>query len=158
MTKKYLEQTRCYDAVRLHGYFVLYNEKGDTTDYDIYEHGETVKSWSLHPEKNEKMDAEFTKNEIPAEFPGGEKAWYKYLRDNLTIPKSLEDQNIKGQVILKFVINAAGKIEMVEIIQGLSPLFDREAIRVIKKSPKWKPAKQNGKKVPAIKTQPIIFG
>ena len=157
-TKKYLEQTRCYDGGRLHGYFVLYDEKGDTTDYDIYEHGTAIKSWSLHPEEEEKLNAKFAKIEIPAEFPGGEKAWYKYLGDNLKIPKQLENQNIKGELILKFIITPTGKIETVEIIKSLTPILDEEAIRVIRKSPKWKPAQQNGKKVQATRTQPITFG
>ncbi|MDI3319288.1 energy transducer TonB [Pinibacter soli] len=156
--KKYLSQTRCYDGGRLHGYFVSYNEKGDTTDYDIYEHGDVIKSWSLHPEEEERLNAEFARNEVAAQFPGGEKAWYKYLGDNLKIPKELENQNIKGVVILKFTIAPTGKIEAVEIIKSLNPLLDEEAVRVVRKSPKWKPAKQNGKKVQTTITQPITFG
>ena len=156
--KRYLSQTRCYESGRLHGYFVSYNEKGDTTDYEIYENGDVVKSWSLHPDEEERLNAEFARNEVVAEFPGGEKAWYKYLGNNLRIPKELENQNIKGEIILKFTITTTGLIETVEIIKTLNPLLDKEAIRVIRKSPRWKPAKQNGKKVPATRTQPITFG
>ena len=36
-TKGFLEQSRCYQNGRLDGYFVSYNEHGDTTDYDIYQ-------------------------------------------------------------------------------------------------------------------------
>jgi len=158
-TKGYLIQTRCYDENgRLNGYFVSYDEKGDTTDYDVYEHGTAVKSWSLHPEEEEKLVAQLMKNEVPAEFPGGEKAWNKYIGDNLKIPKSLENENIKGQVILQFVIGTSGKIESVKIIKSLNPILDEEVIKIIKKSPKWNPAKQNGKKVQATRTQPISFG
>ncbi len=156
-TKKYLEQTRCYAAGRLHGYFVSYDEKGDTTDYYIYEHGTAIKSWSLHPEEEETIVAELRKNAIPAEFPGGKNAWNKYISDNLKIPKALENQNIKGELILKFVIEITGKIENVEVVKSLNPVVDAEAVRVIKESPKWKPAKQNGKKVQMTQTQPIIL-
>jgi TonB family protein len=112
----------------------------------------------LHPEEEERLNAEFAKNEVVAQFPGGEKAWNKYLGDNLKIPKELENRNIKGAVILKFTIAPTGQIETVEIIKSLNPLLDEEAIRVIRKSPRWKPAKQNGKKVQATITQPITFG
>lgn len=156
-TKKYLEQTRCYEGGRLHGYFVSYDEKGDTTDYDIYEHGTAIKSWSLHPEEEAKLVAQLMKNESPAEFPGGEKVWNKYLADNLRMPKALENENIKGELILKFVITITGKVDNVEVVKSLNTLLDTEAVRVIKESPKWRPAKQNGKKVQATRTQPIIL-
>lgn len=156
--KGYLSQTRCYEAGRLHGYFVSYDEKGDTTGYDIYEQGQVVKSWSLHPDEHETSVPDFARNEMEAEFPGGEKAWAEYLARSLKMPKELESQSLKGEVILRFTIAPTGKIDTVEIIKSLHPLLDAAAIKVLKKSPKWKPAQQNGKKVKAIKTQPITFG
>jgi len=152
-TNGLLEQSRCYQNGRLHGYFVSYNAKGDTTDYDVYENGAVIKSWSSEPRKTVPA---FTMNEERAEFPGGQNEWLSFLSKNLEYPDSL--QNIKGQVILKFIINPKGTIETVEIIKSLHPVLDQEAIRVIKKSPKWKPAKQNGKKVQTTITQPINFG
>ena len=151
--KGYLEQTRCYENGRLNGYFVDYDEKGDTTAYQVYNNGEVVKEWSAETQSNTPT---FVMNEEPAEFPGGETAWLKYLGNNLKYPDSL--QNVKGQVLLKFVINKMGVIESVVIIKSLQPILDKEAIRVIMKSPKWRPAKQNGIKVQASKTQPINFG
>ncbi|MBS1755482.1 MAG: energy transducer TonB [Bacteroidetes bacterium] len=151
--KGYLEQTRCYENGRLSGYFVDYNEKGDTTAYQLYDNGVVIKEWSSEPQSNV---APFVMNEDPAEFPGGETAWREYLGNNLKYPDSL--QNIKGQVLLKFIVNPKGTIESVEIIKSLHPLLDQEAIRVIMNSPKWRPAKQNGKKVQATRTQPINFG
>jgi TonB family protein len=152
-TKGFLEQSRCYQNGRLHGYFVSYSPNGDTTDYDIYENGSVIKSWSSQPQNSKPT---FVMNEEPAEFPGGQRAWLDFLSSNLQYPDSL--QNIKGQVLLKFVISPKGTIETVEVIKSLHSILDQEAIRVIRKSPKWKPAKQNGKKVQTIITQPIGFG
>jgi TonB family protein len=152
--KGYLEQTRCYENGRLDGYFVIYDEKGDTTDYTIYKNGDILKSWSLHPEDNE----DFIANEVEAKFQNGENDWNQYLQKNIKVPTSSGNQNIKGQVIVKFTIETTGKIGNTEIIKSLNPIFDKEAIRVIKKSPKWKPAMQKGKKVQATRTQPITFG
>lgn len=151
--KGYLEQTRCYENGRLSGYFVDYNEKGDTTSYVLYDNGAVVKEWSLVPQSNL---VPFEMNEEQAEFPGGNLAWLDYLSQNLNYPDSL--QNLKGQLVVKFIINPKGNIESVEIIKSLHPVLDKEVIRVIMNSPRWKPAKQNGKKVPATWTQPINFG
>lgn len=148
-----LSQSRCYENGRLHGYFVSYGPQGDTTDFDVYQQGEVVKSWSAKP-ATEELDLVFV--EEPAEFPGGRKAWYEYLGENLEYPRSA--RNLKGEVLLKFIISPKGIIETVEVIKSLHPSLDKEAIRVIKKSPRWKPARQNGKQVQTTMTMPIVFG
>lgn len=153
-TKGFLEQTRCYLNGRLHGYFVDYNEKGDTTAYQVYENGAVVKEWSSEPAENTKV---FEMIEEHAEFPGGQSAWLSYLGDHIKYPKALKKEKVAGQVIAEVVVDATGYVTTVEIIKGLHPLLDEEVIRVIKKSPKWKPAKQNGRNVPLTFRQPINF-
>jgi TonB family protein len=153
-SKGFLEQTRCYENGRLHGYFVGYNSKGDTTSYQVYDNGALVKSWS--PE-GDNSTSTFTMNEEHAEFPGGRTAWLEYLSDNLKYPKSLKKEKISGQVLAKVFVDANGVVNNVEILKSLHPLLDEEVVRVIKKSPKWKPAKQNGKNVQMTFTQPISF-
>lgn len=153
-TVGFLEQTRCYQNGRLHGYFVGYNEKGDTTAYQVYDNGALVKEWSSKPVNDSK---DFEKVEEPAEFPGGQPAWLSYLGDNIKYPKSVKKEKISGQVIAKVVVDPTGHVKTVEIVKSLHPLLDKEVIRVIKKSPKWKPAKQNGRHVSSTFTQPIIF-
>ncbi len=147
-----LEQSRCYLNGRLHGYFVSFDAKGDTTGYFIYENGEAIESWSAETHKTVPA---FALNEVAAEFPGGNDSWMDYLRKNLQPPDSL--QNVSGKVVLKFVSNSKGTVEKVELIKGLHPILDEEAIRVVSKSPDWKPAKQNGKNVHTTITQPIYF-
>lgn len=153
----WLTQTRCYLNGRLDGYFVGYDKNGDTTDYDIYKEGEVIKSWRLHPAKDLVDEKTFTMVEFEAEFPGGTPGWLKYLGDNLRYPSSLVGKNIKGQVVVTFTVNAEGRVENVQIKKSLHPEFDKEAMRVIRNSPRWKPALQNNKKVSSYKTQPINF-
>jgi len=153
-TKGYLEQTRCYLNGRLNGYFVGYNEKGDTTSYQVYENGALIKEWALEPSPIIDV-AEI--DEKPAEFPGGQSAWLAYLGKNIKGPKTLNTEGITGQILAKVVIDRTGHVKTVEIIKGLHPVFDEEVIRAIKKSPKWKPARQNGRNVSATFTQPISF-
>ncbi len=152
-----LEQTRCYKDGRLNGYFVNYDNKGDTTDYQVYENGDVIRSWSLHPEERDTVLEALVKQEVRPEFAGGREGWINYLSRNLQYPSQLKDSGITGQVILRFTITPKGKIEDVIVVKSLHPLFDKEAIRVISESPKWKPAEQLGKKVQATITQPINF-
>ena len=152
-----LEQTRCYKDGRLNGYFVDYDNKGDTTDYQVYENGDVIKSWSLHPEERDTVLEALVKQEVKAEFPGGSEGWVNYLSRNLRYPSQLKDSGITGQVILRFTITSKGKIEDIIVVKSLHPLFDKEAVRVISESPKWKPAEQLGKKVQTTITQPINF-
>ena len=69
----------------------------------------------------------------------------------------LKKEKISGQVVAKIYIDPIGTINNVEIIKSLHPLLDEEAIRVIKSSPKWEPAKQNGKAVQMTFNQTINF-
>lgn len=153
----WLQQTRCYENGRLDGYFVGYNKNGDTTSYDIYRAGEAIKSWSLHPEEEDSILNALSKLEVPAEFPGGSSAWNKYLGKHIQYPSSLKNTSITGEVVVKFTVNTEGRVENVQLVKSLHPDLDKEVIRVIQKSPRWKPAMQNQKKVPAYKTQPIRF-
>jgi TonB family protein len=151
--KGFLEQTRCYDNGQLNGYMVDYDEKGDTTSYSVLDHNNLIRSWSSKPEDTSRT---FTTIESVGEFPGGKTAWVKYLSENLSYPKQLKEK-ISGQVIVKVHIDSTGVVNEVEVLKSLHPLLDAEVIRVIKNSPKWKPAMQNGKAVPMTFTQPISF-
>lgn len=86
-------------------------------------------------------------------FPGGQEALVKFLSKNLRHPKNGAD--ISGRVILSFIVQTNGRLTDFRIMRGLSPEYDKEAIRVMKKSPKWIPAKQNGKPTAARYTIPI---
>ncbi len=153
----FLEQSRCYKDGRLNGYFVDYDKNGDTTDYQIYESGDLVKSWSLHPEERDTALETLTIQEVRAEFPGGKEGWINYLSRNLRYPSQLKDSGITGQVILRFTITPKGKIEDIIVVKSLHPIFDKEAVRVVSESPKWKAAEQLGKRVQTTITQPINF-
>jgi protein TonB len=116
-----------------------------------------IKSWSLHPDEKDSVLEALIRTEMKAEFPGGPTAWLNYLTTNLEYPSSLKGEHISGQVTLQFTVNIHGNIENITVLKSLNPVLDEEAIRVIQRSPKWKPAMQNHKKVPARLTQTINF-
>lgn len=148
-----LEQSRCYENGRLHGYFVSYKPNGDTLAYDVYENGGILRSWESEPRKDSLPI--FTAVEQGAEFPGGSSAWRSYLARNLNVPDSLK--NVKGKVSVSFIVNAKGEIESVQIVKSLHPVLDQQVVRVIENSPKWIPGKQNGKTIKSYIKQPITF-
>ena len=95
--------------------------------------------------------------EKTAEFPGGTEAMYKWLSKNIKYPAICQETGIQGRVVCQFVVNKDGKIVDVEVVRGVDPNLDAEAIRVIKAMPAWKPAKNGGKAVRMRYTLPIRF-
>jgi TonB family protein len=91
------------------------------------------------------------------EFPGGQSAMMDFLRKNLQYPNEARDKNISGKVIVKFVIDSEGNIKNAEVIRGIGAGCDEEALRVVRKMPRWKPGHQNGKAVNVFFHLPVSF-
>ncbi|HEX3768402.1 MAG TPA: TonB family protein [Puia sp.] len=108
------------------------------------------------PKDNTDYDKTFTKVEIESDYPGGTAAWQRYLQKNLQYPEEAQNNEIQGQVVVKFIVDKEGKVSEVEAISGPNELRE-EAMRVIRKSGNWTPAVQNGRKVKSYKSQPINF-
>lgn len=87
-------------------------------------------------------------------FPGNLNKW---LSQNLKYPMIAQENGIQGQVILQFVVGKDGAISDVQVVRGVDPSLDKEAVRVVKAMPKWKPGKQRGKPVLVRFTLPISF-
>lgn len=99
----------------------------------------------------------FTIVEKMPSFPGGEKALFKYLGDNIKYPAMAKDAGIQGKVFVNFVVNETGKITNVKILRGIGGGCDEEAMRVVKSMPKWNAGKQRGKAVKVSFNLPIKF-
>ena len=110
------------------------------------------------PEEEEEEEVVFVVVESMPEFPGGQQALFKYLGDNVKYPVIAQENGIQGRVICQFVVNKDGSIVDVEVVRsGGDPSLDKEAVRVIKSMPKWKPGKQRGKAVRVKYTVPVNF-
>lgn len=95
--------------------------------------------------------------EEQASFPGGQKAWRKFLRDNLKYPKQAQRMNLSGAVMLSFVVNKEGMISDIEVIREVGGGCDEEAVRVLSLSPKWNPGLQRGRAVKSRMTIRVVF-
>lgn len=85
--------------------------------------------------------------EEQASFPGGVQAWTRFLRKNIKYPKFAKRSGIEGRVFLSFHVDAEGNISNIEVVRGIGGGCDEEAVRVLKKSPKWNPGRQRGRPV-----------
>ena len=99
----------------------------------------------------------FSHVEVMPEFPGGEKALMKWLSENISYPAIAQEQGIQGRVSLRFVVKPDGSVADVQVVKGLDPSCDKEAIRVVSKMPKWIPGKQNGNPVYVYYSLPVVF-
>jgi protein TonB len=81
------------------------------------------------------------------EFPGGESALNKYLYSEAKYPTIAEENGVEGRVFVRFVINTDGSVTDAEIMRDSDPSLEKEALRVIRSMPKWKPGEQSGRRV-----------
>ncbi|MCE2617154.1 MAG: energy transducer TonB [Phocaeicola sp.] len=94
--------------------------------------------------------------EMP-EFPGGMAECLKFLSKNIKYPTISQENGVQGRVIIQFVVNRDGSIVDPQVVRGVDPYLDKEALRVVSSMPKWKPGKQRGKPVRVKYTVPVTF-
>ncbi|QIA08215.1 energy transducer TonB [Draconibacterium halophilum] len=107
--------------------------------------------------RGEGSDAIFFIVEDMPEFPGGDEALRKYIANAITYPEIAHTKEIEGKVYVSFVVEKDGSIGNAKIERGVDPSLDKEALRVVKSLPKWKPGKQRGEPVRVQYTVPINF-
>ena len=94
--------------------------------------------------------------EMP-EFPGGMPAMIEFLQTNIKYPKDAIKQEVGGRVMVMFVVETDGSISNVRVARKVFPSLDKEAVRVVKAMPKWKPGKEKGRLVRVNYTLPVVF-
>ena len=116
----------------------------------------------------------FLAPEEVAEFPGGNAALMQFLAKNIRYPQAALENGVQGRVIMQFIVNTDGSCSDFKIIRntaaassekpiGAAKLtkararLEKEALRVLRAMPYWKPAKHQGKAVPMQYTLPVVF-
>lgn len=74
-------------------------------------------------------------------FPGGDRKMYGFINANRRYPSAAYKARIEGRVLCSCIIDANGDITNIEIVKGVEPSLDREAIRLISSMPRWEPGK-----------------
>jgi protein TonB len=108
-------------------------------------------------EEEESAQEIFTIVEDNPLFPGGDGEMLKFLYNSIRYPVIAQENGIQGRVTCTFVINRDGSIVDAQVVRGVDPSLDKEALRVINSMPKWSPGKQRGKPVRVRFTLPVTF-
>lgn len=95
--------------------------------------------------------------EIMASYPGGDEALYRWLNEHIKYPSRAQDQGIQGRVMVKFVVERDGSIGNVQITRSPDEDLSKEALRVVKMMPHWKPARQGTRPVRSYFNLPVMF-
>jgi protein TonB len=113
----------------------------------------------IEEKKEEDENKIFDKVEIDAQFPGGNAKWHQYLERNCNAQVAADNGAPEGTytTVIQFVVDKEGNISDVRSLTSHGYGMEEEAMRVIKKGPKWVPAIQNGRQVKAYRKQPITF-
>lgn len=91
------------------------------------------------------------------EFPGGGSAFIQWLTHQLRYPPLAQSQRIQGRVVVSFIVNKDGSIADVKLEKSVNALLDREALRVIRMMPRWKPGVHNNQPCRTMVAVPVVF-
>lgn len=127
-----------------------YNKKSKYIEE--YKNGEIVSGIST--DENNK-EYQYNVLESKPEPKGGIQNFYKYIAKNFKIYKEVE--NIKGKIIITFIVDKEGQIVEPKIVQSVNKILDYEAMNVITSYKKWIPAKQRGQYVRVLYSIPITL-
>ena len=91
-------------------------------------------------------------------FNGGDaNEFSKWVNSKLVYPEIAKENGVQGRVTLQFTVNADGTVSNVKVLRGVDSSLDKEAVRVVSSSPKWKPGEQRDRAVKVTYTFPVIF-
>ena len=132
-------------------------------DFDVLDISDTLPNEDVLPD-DELMEGEiydddwlFVQVDEDPEFPGGEKALYKFIEDNMQYPRLAAENGISGKVYVSFGIDTDGSVQNPRLLRDIGGGCGAEAIRIVKMMPKWKPGKQQGKAVRMQYNLPVVF-
>ena len=91
-------------------------------------------------------------------FNGGDaNEFSKWVNSKLVYPEIAKENGVQGRVTLQFTVEKDGSVTNVKVLRGVDSSLDKEAVRVVQSSPKWKPGKQRDRAVKVTYTFPVIF-
>ena len=107
--------------------------------------------------EDEKVYSLLDVDELPT-FQGQDpKTFNTWLYKHLSYPSSAKQRGISGRVVVQFTVSSNGSLRDIIVVKSVDKVLDEEAVRAVSESPRWDPAKKNGKKVSVTYTYPVIF-
>jgi len=132
---------------------ILNLEDDDNLGVEIMDYVQAVEE-----EEIEEEAIPFQLVEEKPKFQGGDaNEFSKWVNQRLVYPEIAKENGVQGRVMLQFTVNADGTVSNVKVLRGVDPSLDKEAVRVVSSSPKWKPGRQRDRAVKVTYTFPVIF-
>ena len=130
------------------------NLEDDNTGVEIMDYKEE----QVVEEEIEEEAIPFQLVEEKPSFNGGDaNEFSKWVNSKLVYPEIAKENGVQGRVTLQFTVEADGRVTNVKVLRGVDESLDKEAVRVVSSSPKWKPGKQRDRAVKVTYTFPVIF-
>ena len=127
-------------------------ELNEGASVDVYEYTEPAAEAEVEEE-----EVFYFVEEMPSFRGGGLDAFRQYIKENTRYPEAAAEVGIQGKVQVAFVVEPDGSVGRVRVVRSVDPILDKEAVRVVKSSPKWTPGKQRGKPARVGYTIPVVF-
>ena len=120
----------------------------------------TTRSTSItvkNDEPEKKSEKVATAVEQMPQYPGGDRALMEFVAKNVKYPEAAMKAGKEGKVIVRFTVQADGKVADANVIRSISPELDAEAVRVVSTFPAFTPGTVDGKPVACHYVIPISF-
>ena len=138
------------------GKWKYFHRNGQLSSIEDYAVGQLLSKQYF--DENGMALSDTTTKEKEAQFPGGNKAWQKYLLKQLYFPTEYKITNAdQAVVVVDWVVNEDGTVSDVKVTSPLHPAFEKIAVEAISKSPKWEPAISHNRTIKAYRRQPVTF-
>ena len=122
--------------------------------------GVEIRDYVVEQEEEEEVEEEvpFAIVEQKPTFQGGDaNTFTKWVFSKIVYPEIAKENGVQGRVTLQFTIETDGSVKNVKVLRGVDSSLDKEAVRVVSSSPKWKPGMQRNKPVRVKYTFPVVF-
>lgn len=124
---------------------------------DVYQQTTQLRQVECVVEEDENGDFIYDVVEENACFPGGDEELMRWLSQNIQYPSSCLEKRVQGRVIVSFIVKPNGSVGNVKVVRSPDENLSKEAVRLVKSMPKWKPARIGKKTVSAVFNLPIMF-
>ena len=142
------------DDIKLEDDLFINTEDDANLGVDIMDYKEAA----VEEEEVEEEAIPFQLVEQKPSFNGGDaNEFSKWVNSKLVYPEIAKENGVQGRVTLQFTVEADGRVTNVKVLRGVDESLDKEAVRVVSSSPKWKPGKQRDRAVKVTYTFPVIF-
>lgn len=152
----FLRDGKGYLPLKKAKYWVQTVKKGLPTYFDVSQ--EEGKTGTISQDSTLYVRCVRDFYQVMPKFNGGDISnFHEWVGDNLKYPIVASKKQIKGRVLLKFVVDRHGSVVEIETLEYTDSALIQEAVRVLESSPKWTPGMQNGRNVRVTFTIPIEF-